>query len=510
MSALCRFFGKQSANDGESISEDLSRADTVATDTSAFAGGSRAKFEDGFVSLTNEAGVPIRDQGFSGGRTRGQLMSETESQLKNDPDYKRISRGLKSESNPFSIGSGADREEFSMNDPTGQYKRNLLRISRETDERVGRGMVNTSFPEGSTTTFVKPTPLPDIEELKATARSEPSNPRTIPEEFKTKAYQSNKEVISDAGKNLGDQVRGSVGDEIKLEVRRRNQLRNEAVNEKYNDLDDVGKRRVQKTLSNNPSYNSDVDKLNTTLDEAKADMKTRTTVSDTQLDSDSPVPKVKPNKQDLKGGVMTEEDLDENSIGDIAGKVVGRVVGLAGLALSAEQTIAGKGSTKQKATALTEQTGSQVAQEGGDELIKRANLTQRILAPQQTTPAMGDSGEPKFSDSSNAFSEGGASAENNGFTPPKKSPSTPSTGGGDADPDVDPEVDAKLVTAGTDAVDTDLALGGPEDVVGDVISGIVGVGTLLGGIFGDESKPKAPAPVQQPNLQTAIQIGVDN
>ena len=131
------------------------------------------------------------------------------------------------------------------------------------------------------------------------------------------------------------------------------------------------------------------------------------------------------------------------------------------LAAQAERQIAGKGSTKQKASALTEKTGSQVAQEGGDELIKRSNLTQRFsrlkgdqrkyakaernkveanegremnegeanalvnraeqlpvrsTPSEQSTPTigdankvdteLGDSGEPKFTDTSNAFSEG--------------------------------------------------------------------------------------------------------
>lgn len=42
--------------------------------------------------------------------------------------------------------------------------------------------------------------------------------------------------------------------------------------------------------------------------------------------------------------------------------------------------------------------------------------------------------------------------------------------------------------------ETDLEGGGPEDPFGDVISGIVGIGTLLGGIFGAKSKHLKPVP----------------
>ena len=42
--------------------------------------------------------------------------------------------------------------------------------------------------------------------------------------------------------------------------------------------------------------------------------------------------------------------------------------------------------------------------------------------------------------------------------------------------------------AGEKFLETDAELGGPEDVGGDVISGLVGLGTLLGGVFGAKSK----------------------
>ena len=52
--------------------------------------------------------------------------------------------------------------------------------------------------------------------------------------------------------------------------------------------------------------------------------------------------------------------------------------------------------------------------------------------------------------------------------------------------------------AGTRLAETDAELGGPEDPFGDVISGIVGLGTLLGGIFGAKAKHLPPQPSYVP------------
>lgn len=56
--------------------------------------------------------------------------------------------------------------------------------------------------------------------------------------------------------------------------------------------------------------------------------------------------------------------------------------------------------------------------------------------------------------------------------------------------------------------EVDLDLGGPEDPVGDIISGIVGVGTLVGSLLGDKPKSQ-PLPQAPPQLRTTFQIGQD-
>ena len=53
---------------------------------------------------------------------------------------------------------------------------------------------------------------------------------------------------------------------------------------------------------------------------------------------------------------------------------------------------------------------------------------------------------------------------------------------------VDDTIKATAKKAGERFLETDAELGGPEDPIGDVVSGIVGIGTLLGGIFGARSK----------------------
>ena len=63
---------------------------------------------------------------------------------------------------------------------------------------------------------------------------------------------------------------------------------------------------------------------------------------------------------------------------------------------------------------------------------------------------------------------------------------------------VETDVKATAEKAGERLVETDAELGGPEDPFGDVISGIVGLGTLLGGIFGAKKKHAAPVAAYNP------------
>ena len=63
---------------------------------------------------------------------------------------------------------------------------------------------------------------------------------------------------------------------------------------------------------------------------------------------------------------------------------------------------------------------------------------------------------------------------------------------------VDDTVKDVAKKAGTRVAETDVELGGPEDPFGDVISGLVGLGTLLGGIFGAKKKHLPPTPAYVP------------
>jgi len=65
-----------------------------------------------------------------------------------------------------------------------------------------------------------------------------------------------------------------------------------------------------------------------------------------------------------------------------------------------------------------------------------------------------------------------------------------------------------LAKAGATAGETDVALGGPEDPVGDVISAVVGIGTLVGSLLGDKPKKVAPPP-PPPQIRSTFQIGQD-
>ena len=60
--------------------------------------------------------------------------------------------------------------------------------------------------------------------------------------------------------------------------------------------------------------------------------------------------------------------------------------------------------------------------------------------------------------------------------------------GGDEDEDLTDTIKSTAKKAGEKFLETDAELGGPEDPFGDVLSGLVGLGTLLGGVFGAKSK----------------------
>ena len=63
---------------------------------------------------------------------------------------------------------------------------------------------------------------------------------------------------------------------------------------------------------------------------------------------------------------------------------------------------------------------------------------------------------------------------------------------------VDDTVKDVAKKAGERVAETDVELGGPEDPFGDIVSGLVGLGTLLGGIFGAKKKHLPPAPAYVP------------
>ena len=71
---------------------------------------------------------------------------------------------------------------------------------------------------------------------------------------------------------------------------------------------------------------------------------------------------------------------------------------------------------------------------------------------------------------------------------------------------VESDVKATAEKAGTRLLETDAELGGPEDPIGDVVSGIVGLGTLLGGIFGAKKKHAPPVAAYVP-INATFQSG---
>lgn len=62
--------------------------------------------------------------------------------------------------------------------------------------------------------------------------------------------------------------------------------------------------------------------------------------------------------------------------------------------------------------------------------------------------------------------------------------------------------------AGATAGETDVALGGPEDPVGDLISAVVGISTLVGSLVGDKPK-RIPPPPAPPVVRSTFQLGQD-
>ena len=72
--------------------------------------------------------------------------------------------------------------------------------------------------------------------------------------------------------------------------------------------------------------------------------------------------------------------------------------------------------------------------------------------------------------------------------------------------DVKDDVKSTAEKAGERLVETDAELGGAEDPVGDVVSGLVGLGTLLGGIFGAKRKHLPPVAAYVP-LNQSFQSG---
>ena len=71
-------------------------------------------------------------------------------------------------------------------------------------------------------------------------------------------------------------------------------------------------------------------------------------------------------------------------------------------------------------------------------------------------------------------------------------------------------VDVHLICATRgEAGEVDAELGGPEDGLGDIIAGVVGIGSLLGGLFGKkhhETDPQIPPP--PPIINPAVALGV--
>lgn len=156
-------------------------------------------------------------------------------------------------------------------------------------------------------------------------------------------------------------------------------------------------------------------------------------------------------------------------LGDV-GKTVGGFVG--GIAPVVGLELAGPGSAEQKAKTVGITAGIQAGQEAGTAVLKKgANAAAdfvkgNIDKATKASAKLGDLG---------STATAGLTAEE----------------------------------AGDTALAIDAATGGPEDPIGDVISGVVGLGMLLGGIFGKkhDNKPPPPPP-PRPVLNPATSLGI--
>jgi hypothetical protein len=153
-----------------------------------------------------------------------------------------------------------------------------------------------------------------------------------------------------------------------------------------------------------------------------------------------------------------------SSIGEDVGGLLSKAPALGDVlaGVGAATTLAGPGTLGQKAESLGEQAGTLLGQDVVSKGITAG--TQKILGSSGDVAADVASGAEKAG-------EAGSSA---------------------------------LSAAG----ETDLALGGPEDPVGDVVSAVVGLGVFLGSLFGDKPKPPPPPP-KPPSVQATFQLGQD-
>ncbi len=137
--------------------------------------------------------------------------------------------------------------------------------------------------------------------------------------------------------------------------------------------------------------------------------------------------------------------IDTPGFGDVLG------------AVQTIQTLAGSGTTQQKIEGL----GEQAAISKGQDIV---------------TQTISDAGKKALSSGTKTAAEQGGQA---------------------------------LAKAGATAGETDVALGGPEDPVGDVISAVVGIGTLIGSLVGAKPKPPPKPAPPPPELRATVQIGQD-
>jgi len=81
-------------------------------------------------------------------------------------------------------------------------------------------------------------------------------------------------------------------------------------------------------------------------------------------------------------------------------------------------------------------------------------------------------------------------------------PKSGADGGGDDEAE---NIGKNLGKSAAEFAETDAELGGPEDVVGDVLSLALGLGTLFGG---QSFEKKAPAPVLRTPLNPSSEFGL--